>query len=123
MRLFIAALALGSVIAPAGAALAQDAANGKAVFSGRCGACHQVADAKSGPMAPSLKGVVGRKVASLPDFAYSDALKAKGGKWSAEALDTYLASPVKAVPGGKMFMAVTNPADRADLIAFLKTAR
>jgi cytochrome c len=107
----------------AGSASAQDAAAGKAAFAGRCAACHKIDDAKSGPMAPSLKGVYGRKVAALGDFAYSPAMKAKGGKWTAGALGVYLASPVKDVPGGKMFMAVTDPADRANIIAFLKTAK
>jgi cytochrome c len=107
----------------AGSASAQDAAAGKAAFAGRCAVCHKIDDAKSGPMAPSLKGVYGRRVASLGDFAYSPAMKAKGGKWTIAALEVYLASPVKDVPGGKMLMAVTDPADRANIIAYLKTAK
>ncbi len=123
MRAVYAALAVGITMAASGAAQAQDAALGKAAFTGRCGLCHQVDSAKSGPMAPSLKGVIGRKVASLTDFNYSDALKAKGGKWTPADLDTFLASPMKAVPGTKMMMVVPNAADRANLIAYLKTAK
>lgn len=123
MRLGVAVIFVGLSLATAGAASAQDATAGKAAFAGRCGACHQVADAKSGPAAPSLKGVYGRKIAALADFNYSPALKAKGGIWSAVELDAYLASPVKFAPGGKMFMAVTNPADRANIVAYLKTAK
>lgn len=123
MRPMIAAAVLALSLTAAGAAYAQDVAAGKATFAGRCGACHQVDAAKSGPMAPSLKDVFGRKIASLTDFNYSDALKAKTGKWTAPELDTYLASPLKFAPGTKMFMAVTNADDRANVIAYLKTVK
>jgi cytochrome c len=120
MRLTIAA-ALAALTFSATHALADDA--GKSMFNGRCGACHQVADAKSGPAAPSLKGVYGRKIASLPDFNYSSALKAKGGTWTDANLDAWLSGPAKFAPGTKMFVAVTNAADRATLIGYLKTAK
>jgi len=123
MRAVWFAMAAGLMLAGAGGANAQDAAAGKATFNGRCGACHQIEAMKSGPIAPSLKGVVGRKVASLPDFNYSDALKAKGGKWTPAMLDLYLASPVKFAPGAKMLMAVTNATDRANVVAYLQTVK
>ncbi len=124
MRWTTALLSTGLLLA-ASQASAQDAVAGKAVFSGRCGACHQTADAKSTAIAPSLRGVFGRKIATLPDFPYSDALKTKGAgrKWTAAELDTYLSSPPRYDPGGKMFMAVTDPTDRANVIAYLKTAK
>lgn len=121
MRGWIAGLVLA--LGCGEAASAQDAAAGKAIFAGRCAACHQVEIAKSSAAAPSLKGVYGREIASLGDFAYSPALKAKKGTWTASELDAYLASPVRYAPGVKMLMAVTNPADRANLIAYLKTAK
>ncbi len=123
MRALHAGLALSFIVAVSGGAHAQDAAAGKAAFIGRCGACHQVDTAKSGPIAPSLKGVAGRKIASLADFNYSDALKAKSGRWTSAELETFLASPMKAVPGTKMMMAVPNAADRANLVAYLKTVK
>ena len=123
MRVVYAGLALSIITAASGPAQAQDAAAGKATFMGRCGACHQVETAKSGPIAPSLKGVVGRKIASLTDFNYSDALKAKGGRWTPAGLDSFLASPMKTVPGTKMMMAVPVATDRANLVAYLKTVK
>jgi len=123
MRFAAVRLAIGMLLAVPGAAAAQDAAAGKVLFNGRCGACHQVAELKSGPMAPSLKGVYGRKVAALGDFAYSPALKGIGGFWTESKLDAFLSSPVKYAPGGKMLMAVTVPADRASIIAYLKSAK
>ena len=125
MRTAVLAMAMGGLFALGltGAASAQDAAAGKAAFGARCGGCHQVAASSSGPMGPSLKGVYGRKIGSLGDFAYSAALKGKGGSWTVASLDAFLTSPVKFSPGGKMFTAVTAPADRANLIAYLKTAK
>ena len=40
--------------------------------------------------------------------------------WTEDNLDKWLASPQHLVPGTKMFYAVADPKDRADLIAFLK---
>ena len=123
MRAVYAGLALGIIMIASGQAQAQDVVAGKATFMGRCGACHQVETVKSGPIAPSLKGVVGRKIASLSDFNYSDALRAKGGKWTPAELGTFLASPMKTVPGTKMMMAVPAATDRNNLIAYLKTVK
>ena len=125
MRTAVLAMAVGGALALSmtGAAMAQDAAAGKAAFGARCGGCHQIAASASGPVGPSLRGVYGRKIGSLGDFAYSGALKGKGGTWTAASLDAFLTSPVKFAPGGKMFTAVTVPADRANLIAYLKTVK
>ena len=125
MRKAVLAMAMGGVfaLAAAGGAAAQDAAAGKTAFAVRCGGCHQVGTTASAGSGPLLKGVVGRKIASLTDFTYSPALKAKGGVWSAANLDAFLTSPIKFAPGGKMYTAVTAPADRANLIAYLKTVK
>ena len=124
MRAWIltAAVAMAALSGPA-LAKAQDAAAGAALFKPRCGICHTVETDASGRMGPSLKGVVARNIASLGDFAYSPALKGKGGAWTAASLDDYLASPPKFAPGTKMFMAVTDPAERAHIIAYLKSAK
>ncbi len=123
MRSMTALIGLGLVLTAGGGAAAQDAAAGTSAFGGRCAACHTTAEIKSTAVAPSLKGVFGRKIAALSDYNYSPALKAKGagGTWTAAQLDTYLASPVKFDPGGKMFTAVTDAGDRANIIAYLKT--
>ncbi|MFM1959213.1 MAG: hypothetical protein RL588_730 [Pseudomonadota bacterium] len=96
------------------------AADGAKVFNLQCRTCHA---AKSSVAGPSLNGVAGRRIASLGDFAYSSALKSKGGAWTDAALDAYLAAPAKFAPGGRMFTAVAAPADRAAVIAYLKTLK
>ncbi|MFC5795676.1 c-type cytochrome [Sphingopyxis terrae] len=90
-------------------------------FSKRCAACHTID--KDGPngIGPNLHGIVGRPVASHPGFAYSGAMKAKGGVWDAAALDIYLADPMKIVPGTRMaFAGVIDAADRQALILYLE---
>ena len=101
----------------AGPALAADGAK---TFQLQCKSCH---GAKSTAMGPSLVGVAGRKVAGLTDFKYSPALTKKGGTWTDASLDAYLTAPGKFAPGTKMMIAVTNPADRAAVTAYLKTLK
>jgi cytochrome c len=93
-------------------------ADGAGLFAQRCAGCHTVT-VKSSPGGPSLKGVVGRRIAGLSDFSYSAGLKAKGGTWTAANLGAFLAAPSAFAPGSKMFVSVPAPADRAALIAYL----
>jgi cytochrome c len=120
IRLVLAASAL---IFSTAAAHAQDAEKGAKVFR-LCMACH-TADAETNKVGPHLKGVVGRKAASVEGFKYSDAMLAKGAEgvvWDEATLTAYLPDPKGFVPGTKMvFNGVKKPEDVADLIAFLKT--
>ena len=69
------------------------------------------------------QGVVGRKAASIPGFAYSTAMKSSGLTWDEATLDRFLQGPTKLVPGTRMgFAGVPEERDRADLIAYLKKA-
>jgi cytochrome c len=97
------------------------AATGEDAFNDKCGDCHTV-DGTS-LTAPSLKGVVGRKIASLPDFQYSDALKAKGGTWTETALDAFLSNPQTFAPGDNMTGGAADPAARQAIIDYLKTVK
>ena len=97
-----------------------NAAKGKRAFANQCAACHTIT-AENRPTGPSLLGTIGRKSGTLPDYAFSEALKSAALTWTDESLDTYLADPTKTVPGTTMTLAVAQPATRADLIAYLKT--
>ncbi|MBL8788850.1 MAG: c-type cytochrome [Rhizobiales bacterium] len=118
--LAVSALALLSVPAMAG-----DAAKGKDVAK-LCIACHSVTDAKN-KVGPSLVGIVGRPIASVADYKYSDNLKeyaATAGAWDDAKLDSYIENPKKDVPKGKMaFGGVKDATKRADLIAYLATLK
>lgn len=114
----------GVALAGSGPALAQagDAAKGKAVFA-RCAVCHATVPGKNG-LGPTLSGIVGSKAAAVPGYNFSPAMKGSKIVWTSKALDTYLTAPMKTVPGTKMaFAGLSNPADRANLIAFLSTLK
>jgi cytochrome c len=85
-----------------------------------CLTCHNMGKGQGNKVGPDLFGVVGRAVASVPGFNYSAALKAKGGSWTFDALDPWLANPRKDVAGTLMtFGGVPSQKQRADIIAFL----
>lgn len=100
-----------------------DLAAGRAIFQHTCENCHSAVIGVN-KVGPSLWNIVGRKPASIPDFAYSDAMKANKEVWTTTALDTYLADPRGDVHGVKMFFkGLPNPADRANVVAYLQTLK
>lgn len=95
--------------------------NGKTLFS-KCKACHTIEKGKPKGVGPNLWGVVNRPKASAEGFDYSPAMKEKGGNWTFEDLAAFISNPKGFVPGTKMvFNGLPNPADAADLIAYLAT--
>ena len=96
-----------------------DAAKGEQVFK-KCAACHNADPGGPNALGPALYGVMGNPVAAHPGFAFSDALKSKGGTWDWETMSQWLANPKKFAPGTKMtFAGLGNPQDRADVMLFL----
>ena len=97
-----------------------DATHGGVLFNGtaQCKTCHKVDHNLVGPM---LGGVYGRKIGSVPNFAYSAGMKTADWTWDVTTLDKWLASPKDMVPGTHMTMHVEKEQDRADIIAYLKT--
>ena len=89
---------------------------------GSCIECHSiekgVVDHKEGP---NLWGVVGRDLASVQGYDYSEQLSQLGGLWTVPGLNAFIASAVDYLPGTMMFKAgMPDARDRADLIAFLR---
>ena len=114
------AFALLAANAPANAA---DAKAGQGVFT-RCMACHT--DKKGAPngVGPDLFGVVGRKAGTIADFTFSPALKNSNIVWTNQKLDAWIENPMKMVPGTRMaFAGISDPKQRADLIAYLDTLK
>jgi cytochrome c len=72
---------------------------------------------------PRHRGVVGRAAGSVPGYAYSPGLKNSHIVWDRDRLDQWLTNPQALVPGAKMFFALPNAQDRADVIAFLAEQR
>jgi cytochrome c len=112
-----AALAAASVLAVAGAAAAQDM-DGATIVNRRCMLCHSNAE-----QAPSLKGVVGRPIASIADYGYSDALKAHKEAWSESTLDTFLTNTQAFAAGSWMDFSESDPKVRKAIIDYLKTLK
>ncbi len=93
-----AAVLAATLAAPA---FAGDAAAGEDTFK-KCKACHSVIAPdgteiqKGGRTGPNLYGIIGRAVASDPDFKYGDgilALGATGAVWDEASLAAYVADP------------------------------
>jgi len=67
-------------------------------------------------------GIVGREVAAVDGFRYSDALEEYGGEWTYDRLNAYLEDPKGVVPGTKMsFAGLRKEEDRAGVIAYLES--
>lgn len=116
----LAALLLAWIAPPAHAG---DAEAGKDVFKTECAECHSIKEGRH-KKGPSLFGVVGRKAAALPDYEYSDALRAQSAwTWTPEQLHAYLAQPAKrANPGTKMkYDGLSDQKQLDDLITYLGT--
>ena len=106
-------------------AAAADAAKGKELFV-RCAKCHAITadNSDSTLVGPSLKGIVGRKSASLEDFRYSSAMRAANLTWTDQDLKEYIADPQAKVKGNRMALTGSlEPAEIDDIIAYLKTLK
>jgi cytochrome c len=87
-----------------------------------CQTCHNFDKGAAAKIGPPLWGVVGRPIASVPGFAYSDSLKAVGGNWTYEALNVMVSNPKKEASGTKMtFPGEKDPQRRADILAYVQT--
>ena len=123
---------LGAVItlvALSGPALAAgDATKGKAAFA-KCAICHQVGPGAKTLVGPELNNVVGRKAASVADYAsmYSPGMKKLGEQgwvWTPENIDKWIADPKALIPDSPMalaFQGIPDAGERADIIAYLQT--
>jgi cytochrome c len=98
------------------------AAHGQTVAQRYCAACHTLNSGGNALVGPNLYGIVGRSIASVPGYNYSDALKGHHGDWDPASLDAFLKSPRAYVPGTHMtFPGIASTRDRRDVIAYLQT--
>jgi cytochrome c len=89
-----------------------------------CIACHTLSE-KDGPRAgPTLAGLFGRKIASLPGYRFSEALKTMNIVWTPETVaQLFEVGPNAYTPGTKMpEQRIGSPEDRKALTDFLARA-
>ena len=98
-----------------------DAAAGEGQFR-KCAACHTINQGGAAGLGPNLFGVMGAPLARAAGFAYSDALRSKGGNWDWDQMSQWIRSPREFAPGTKMtFAGISDPQDRANLLAYLNS--
>lgn len=121
VRLMAVAAIAGVMLAASGyaqqAQMVGDEEAGAEIYAAQCKGCHTVS------IAPTLRGVADRPIASVAGFAgYSDALKGKAGQtWTAENLDAFLTAPAAFAPGTRMVMSIGDTQARADVIAYIRS--
>lgn len=72
---------------------------------------------------PNLNGLFGRMAGTVENYSYSTANKTSGVLWEESSLFDYLLAPKKYIKGTKMvFAGIKKPAERKELIAYLKEA-
>ena len=98
--------------------------SGQQAFNNACRTCHIVREGDN-RLGPNLHKIVGRKAGSLPDYAFSSAMKEAGFIWDEEKLDRFIANPDEVVPGNSMkpYGGLPSSEDRKKIIAFLAQQR
>ena len=86
-----------------------------------CQTCHTFDKDGANRVGPNLYGIVGdKKGEGRGGFNFSAAMKAKGGTWTFDDLNQFLANPKAFVPGTAMgFAGIQKDGQRADVIDYL----
>jgi cytochrome c len=88
----------------------------------KCQACHTFAKGEKNGVGPNLFGIVGDHRGEGRGFNFSAAMKAKGGTWTIDDLNQFIANPKGFIPGTAMgFAGIPKDSERADVIAFLNS--
>jgi cytochrome c len=96
---------------------------GAEVFRG-CVACHTLKPDEGNRAGPTLAGIFGRKIATLPGYHFSEALKQLNITWTPETVaKLFEIGPAAYTPGTKMpEQRIGSPEDRDALVRFLERA-
>ena len=89
-----------------------------------CAACHTLRPDGGERAGPTLHGVIGRRIGSLPGYAYSRGFGGRDIIWSKENIARlFELGPAAFTPGTKMpEQRITSPEDRAALVDFIEAA-
>jgi len=115
---------------PIGAAIVGAPADPLAAYAGdpgaevfrACVACHTLSPDEGNRAGPTLAGIFGRHIASLPGYNFSAALKKLDIVWTPETVaKLFEVGPATYTPGTKMpEQTIGSPDDRAALVRFLE---
>ena len=97
-----------------------DSKTGAVLYQQHCTACHAIDSNKIGP---AHRGVMGRRLGSLPGYKYSVELAASRLRWTPQTLNKWLGDPEDLVNGQRMGFLIESEQERADLIAYLMTLK
>ena len=97
---------------------------GEMQFARKCSVCHTLTPDDANRAGPTLHGLFGRPVASLPGYPYSDAMRSLDILWTEETVGALFdEGPDTYTPGSKMPMQrITDRTERDALIAYLREA-
>jgi cytochrome c len=89
-----------------------------------CIACHTLSPDEGNRAGPTLAGIFGRRIATLPGYNFSPALKRLGIVWTPETVSKlFEIGPMAYTPGTKMpEQKIGSADDRAALVQFLARA-
>jgi cytochrome c len=89
-----------------------------------CVACHTLQSDEGNRAGPTLAGIFGRRIASLPGYNFSPALKKLNIVWTKETVaKLFEVGPMAYTPGTKMpEQKIGSPQDRKALVDFLEKA-
>jgi len=89
-----------------------------------CVACHTLKSGEGERAGPSLAGVFGRRIASAPNYRYSEPLRNMDIVWNERTIaELFDVGPARYTPGTKMpEQRITSAADREALVQFLRKA-
>lgn len=89
-----------------------------------CIACHTLSPDEGNRAGPTLSGIFGRRIATLPGYNFSDALKKLDIVWTPETVSKlFEVGPAAYTPGTKMpEQQIGSPQDRKALVDFLQRA-
>lgn len=87
-----------------------------------CVVCHSLEAGGPFRVAPNLWGIVGAEKARDREwYAYSMALRTKGGVWTEDELDAFLEDAGTFVPGSTKSIRIADAEKRRAIIDYLKT--
>jgi cytochrome c len=89
-----------------------------------CVACHTLSPDEGNRAGPTLAGIYGRKIATLPGYNFSEALKKLDIVWTKDTVaKLFEIGPAAYTPGTKMpEQQIGSAEDRAALVQFLERA-